>query len=169
LNALAAAVVIEQMKRVDTLAAKRNRLGSRLDSDLAKIEGIWPRPVRKGDYATYWFYIFRIDTDLFGVTNSQFVEALNAEGIWAQVPHTMNVMNWSLFRNDTDDHHACSYHCPLYKGPRPDYDTANYPGIQQVCREGIELLMSPNFTIGDMTDVGRAVAKVARYYAGRKS
>jgi len=169
LNALAAAVAIEQFKRLDKVVARRNLLGSRLDAELAAIEGVKTRPVRRGDYATYWFHLFRIDPGLFGVTNEQFAEALRAEGIPAHVPHTLNVLYWSLFRKDNDDRHACSYHCPLYKEPKPDYDVSGYSGVQQACREGIELLISPNFSIRDVTDMARAITKLARFFGSHKS
>lgn len=169
LNALAAAVCLEQFKRVDILARKRNYLGTCLDAELMKIDGIFPRPVRKGDYATYWLYLFRIDTKKFRITNAQFAKALEAEGIWAIVPHTNNVLKWNLFKKDTDDRHACTFHCPHYKGKRPNYNPDNYPGLKQVCSEAIELLISPNFTLGDIMDMARGVAKVAKYYSNRRN
>ena len=168
LNALAAAVIIEQFQHLDAWAARRHQLGSRLDAALARLPGILPRPVRKGDYATYWYYLFRIDTRRFGVSNVQFARALQAEGIYANAPHTMSVLGWSLFRKDTDDRHACSFHCPLYKGQRPSYDPRDFPGLQQMCREAIEMLMSPHFRVRDIDDMARAVAKVAAWYDRKK-
>jgi dTDP-4-amino-4,6-dideoxygalactose transaminase len=168
LNALAAAVLLEQFKHLDALAAKRNRLGSWLDAQLAKIPGISTRPVRKGDFATYWYYLFRIDPQMFGVSNVEFAKALNAEGVYANAPHTMSVLGWRLFAKDTDDRHACSFHCPLYKGRRPNYDPEDFPGLRQVCRQAVEMLISPNFTMADMADKAAAVAKVARFYSNRK-
>ena len=165
LNALAAAVGIEQFKHLDEWASKRNRLGTRLDRQLDHISGIMTRPVRKGDYATYWYYLFRIVPERFGVTNVQFAKALQAEGIYANAPHTMSVLSWSLFKQDTDDRHACSFHCPRYKGRRPSYDPQDFPGLRQMCRESIEMLMSPHFSVRDIDDMARGVAKVAAYYA----
>lgn len=164
LNALAAAVTIEQLKKLEAICARRNLLGSRLDTELSKIDSIGIRPLGKGDYCTYWFYIFSIDTERLGVTNAQFSGALKKEGIPSQLPHTMNVLNWSLFKKDTDDRHACSYHCPSYKGGKPGYRTEQYPGMVKACEQGIELLMNQNFSVRDILDMAKGIGKVTNYY-----
>ena len=60
--------------------------------------------------------------------------------------------------------HACAETCPLYKGRRPDYDITHYPGTMEVKRRTIQMPMSEFFTLRDMRDTVRAVAKVATHY-----
>lgn len=169
LNAMAAQVGCEQFKLIDKRADRRHRLGTMLDAKLREIPGITPRKVRKGDYATYWHYAFRIDPNVLGCTNIEFAKAVTAEGVECNPSRVTGVLAWSLFRNDTDDRHACSYHCPLYKGPKPDYNPQNYPGLQQICLEMVTVALASTFSVQDTLDMARCVAKVAKYYARSKA
>ena len=81
LNTLVAGVCLEQLKKVRRVCAARNRLGRYLDRELTRIDGITPRPVRKGDYATYWYYLFHISPEKFHCTNAEFAAAMRAEGV----------------------------------------------------------------------------------------
>lgn len=163
LNTLVAGVCLEQMKRVRNICSRRHTLGTRLDKALAKIAGVTPRPVPKGDYATYWYYIFSIDPEVLTCTNVEFVKALTAEGIPASAG-VMNVMEWQLFRDHAVSTHACADSCPLYKGKQPDYSIASYPGMQRAKTCSVRMSMSEFFTNEDIVDMGKAVAKVAAYY-----
>ncbi len=163
LNTLVAGVCLEQLKKVRRVCAARNRLGSWLDRELARIDGITPRPVRKGDYATYWYYLFHIAPEKFRCTNAEFAAAMRAEGI-SVGPFTQNVMHWPMFKDHLLSPHACAEACPLYKGGRPDYDIAHYPGAMEVQRRTIQMWMNESFTLSEMRDTARAVAKVAAHY-----
>jgi dTDP-4-amino-4,6-dideoxygalactose transaminase len=173
LNTLVAAVCLEQMKKLHWICSRRHSYGARLDRELAKIEGIAPRPVRKGDYATYWYYVFLIDPDLLGCTNADFALALRAEGIGARAA-AESVLDWTLFRERRPNRpasagpsagrHACADSCPLYRGKAPDYDIAHYPGLLEVKQRAVRIAMSEFWTPQDIRDVIRGVKKVARYY-----
>jgi dTDP-4-amino-4,6-dideoxygalactose transaminase len=166
LNTLVAGVCLEQLKKVRRLCSVRNRLGRYLDRELARIDGITPRPVRKGDYATYWYYLFHIAPEKFHCSNTEFAAAVRAEGIGVG-PFGSNVMDWPIFRDHLPSPHACAETCPLYKGGRPDYDIAHYPGAMEVKRRAIQLWISDFFTLREMRDTARAVAKVAAHYRHR--
>jgi len=167
LNTLTAAVCLEQLKKVRWICRTRNRYGTRLDRALAAIPGITPRPVRKGDYATYWYYVFSVDPEILGVDSAEFARALHAEGIPCR-PAAESVLDWTLFREHVVSRHACAASCPLYKGPRPDYALENYPGLLQVKRRAIRVGMSEYFTPKDISDIIRAVRKVAAFYRGER-
>jgi len=163
LNTLVAGVCLEQLKQVRRVCSTRNRLGSYLDRELARIDGINPRPVRKGDYATYWYYLFHIAPEKFHCTNAEFAAAMRAEGIPVGA-FTQNVMDWPIFKEHLLSSHACADSCPLYKGGRPDYDSTHYPGVMEVRRRAIQLWMNERLTMREMRDLVRAVAKVAAHY-----
>ena len=83
------AVLSQQLTRLDQQAAIRTRNAAYLDRALREIEGITPqsldpRCTRNGHYA----YIFHYDKRAFAdVSISQFVEAINAEGIPTQASY----------------------------------------------------------------------------------
>lgn len=168
LNTLVAGVCLEQLKKVRSICARRNAQGTYLDRELSKIPGISVRPSGKNDYSTYWFYVFHIDPDRLGCTNDEFAVAMRAEGVHAgSFSEKYNVLEWPLFHEHRDNPHACAEHCPLYKGPRPDYDLANFPGALEVKRRSLRLGVSEFYTMRDMRDVVRAVKKVAEWYGTR--
>lgn len=167
LNTLVAGVCLEQMKIVKKLCAMRHARGARIDRGLEKIPGVQPRPVRKGDYATYWYYVFIIDPEVLGCTSDAFGKAMTAEGVWA-APFTQSVLQWPLFSEHKTSPHACAESCPLYKGGVPDYDAAHYPGLQEVRRRALRMGISEFYTSRDVTDIVRAVKKVAGYFLKKK-
>jgi len=163
LNTLVAGVCLEQMKRVRSICSRRHTLGTRLDRTLDRIDGVAPRPIPKGDYATYWYYVFNMDPGILSCTNAEFAEAMRAEGV-STGAGTLNVMEWKLFREHTESRHACADTCPLYKGKQPDYDISSYPGIQRAKACALRMPMSEFFTNDDVRDMGKAIAKVATHY-----
>ena len=168
LSTLTAGVCLEQMKKVRGICAARHRLGARLDRALAKVNGIQPRPVRPGDYATYWYYVFSVDPDVLGCGRTEFLEALQAEGISAWPLHS-NVLAWPVFKDHLPSPHACAETCPLYKGGVPDYDMASRPGLSRLMERAVQMPMSEHFTTDDMDDVARAISKVARHFREERS
>jgi len=167
LNTLVAAVCLEQMKIVRRLCRARNRHGTRLDRALAKIDGITPRPVRRGDYATYWYYVFSVDPEVLGVGAAEFAAALSAEGVGGgTMRHTP--LEWALFRDHVDNPHACADSCPLYRGKRIDYAIENFPGVLAMQERSVKLGMSQFWTSRDVSDIIRGVCKVARYFIAKE-
>ena len=163
LNTLVAGVCQEQLKKVRWICARRHASGSFLDRELSKIDGINVRPVRRGDYATYWYYVFHMDPERLGCTSQEFCKTLSAEGIGG-APFVQNVMDWPLFKDHKLSTHACADSCPLYRGGRPDYDLAHYPGCMEVRRRSIRLTLTEFYTRDDVRAIVRGVRKVAAYY-----
>ena len=163
LNTLVAAVCLEQMRGLRRICSRRHSYGARLDRALGGIEGVTPRPVPKGDYATYWNYQFHVEPEALGCTVDAFAEALRAEGIGGHA-YRASVMDWPLFRDHPLCPHACAEHCPLYEGPRPDYATANYPGLMRARETTVRMRMSEFYTPQDIKDTIAAVKKVAAYF-----
>jgi dTDP-4-amino-4,6-dideoxygalactose transaminase len=162
LNTLTAAVCLQQLEKVDSICSKRNKLGSALDAALAAIPGITPRPVRRGDYATYWYYLFAIDPDAFTVSPARFREALTHEGVWGGTPRS--VLQWDYFQAPPDDPHACAANCPMYKGS-VSYALENFPGALAVEANSVQLGISEYYRMRDINDIAKAVAKVAAHYS----
>ena len=163
LNTLVAGVCLEQLKKLKWICDRRRASGSFLDRELSKIDGIRVRPVRRSDHATYWYYVFHMDPERFGCTCAEFCKTLSAEGIGA-APFVQNVMDWPLFKDHKPNTHACADACPLYRGKRPDYDLAHYPGCLEVKRRSVRLTLTEFYTRDDVRAIVRGVRKVAAYY-----
>ncbi|NPV65996.1 MAG: DegT/DnrJ/EryC1/StrS family aminotransferase [Anaerolineae bacterium] len=84
-----AAILSQQLARLDEQAAVRSRAAAYLNEHLARIEGITPqaldpRCTRNGHYA----YIFHYDRAAFAnAPTERFIQALNAEGIPTQASY----------------------------------------------------------------------------------
>ena len=163
LNTLVAGVCLEQMKKVRRICAKRHSYGTRLDRALNKIEGITPRPVRKGDYATYWYYEFFVEPEILKCTSDEFAEAVRAEGVGVTAFHR-SVMNWTIFRQYVNNRKAFRKDFPLYKGRLPDYDSSHYPGLMQSNARCIRMFFREWFAPQDITDTIHAIKKVAAHF-----
>lgn len=169
LTCLVAGVALAQLKKLRGICSARHRHGTRLDRALAKIEGVTPRPVPPGHYATYWYYTFHVDPDILGCTAEQFRDALAAEGIagLATIKQWRSLLEWTIFKDHRQDPHACAEHCPLYEGPTPDYDVAGFPGLRRAQRTGIRMWLKEYHTSQDVQDTIQAVRKVATHFRDR--
>jgi len=76
-------------------------------------------------------------------------------------------MDWALFREHRDNPHACAEYCPHYKGPKPDYDSANYPGLMRANQTTLRLFHRGFFTPQDITETIHAFKKVAAYFRNK--
>jgi perosamine synthetase len=95
LTELSAAVGIAQLHEIDAHVGRRERIGSRLSSGIAGLEGLTAPVVRDGCRHVYYVWALRIDADRLGASRAQFSKALQAEGF----PH------------------FCGYVAPLYRLP----------------------------------------------------
>jgi len=77
-----AAVVVEQLKKLEELTDWRVRLAAYLDEKFAEIPGITPQVLaHSDDKHVYYFYPMRYDATVTGISRETFVEAVSAEGI----------------------------------------------------------------------------------------
>ncbi len=81
MNEVTAAVVLAQLDKLEDICAKRNAYGDKITEALKEIPGIYPHKVLDDCKCTYWFYKCRINEEELGVSRSEFVKALSAEGI----------------------------------------------------------------------------------------
>jgi len=167
LNTLVAGVALAQMKKLRRIIARRHAYGTRLDRALSRIAGVVPRPVAKGDYATYWYYTYHIQPEVLGCTVEEFVRALKAEGVRGEA-FKRSLMDWTLFREHRLNRHACMDSCPFYKGPRPDYDTRHYPGLVRANQTTIRMFFREFYTPQDIAETIAGIRKVAAWFRWQK-
>ncbi|MFA6715963.1 MAG: DegT/DnrJ/EryC1/StrS family aminotransferase [Victivallales bacterium] len=83
LSQFQAAILNEQIKKIDRQIDKRQKNAAYLDKKLSQIPGIRPL-IRKKEATrhTYHLYLFRYDTEIFsGITRNIFIESLRSKGI----------------------------------------------------------------------------------------
>lgn len=163
LNIMAAAVALEQIKRVKKLTDTRNARGDKLSALVADAPGIIPHKVLPGAKCTYWYYLLGLDFNVLKCDAATFAQALSAEGVpnWLD---NRTVLHWPLFAEARTDPWACSFSCPLYKG-EVDYSLESYPGVMTAITSQVRFQLNEWWTDKDVRDTAKAIRKVAEHYA----
>ena len=160
-----AALLLEQLKRVEDQSHSREKNAAYLTKQLAEIPGI--RPARMYDGATrnaYHLYIFRYDkTQFANLPRAQFLKALHAEGVPGSGGYTP--LNKEPFLKHTFDSRA-------YRAIYPDKQLAAWternqcPANDKLCEEAVwftqTMLLGPR---EDMDQIADAVRKIQRQAA----
>ena len=143
------AILIEQLKRLDSQNRTRRANGAYLNEKLSEIPGIYPS--RVPSYAachSFHLYVFRFDAGEFGIVREDFLAALAAEGIPCSSGYAHPLYANPLF------------HDPSYE-PRYAGCAAFCPNAERACSEAVwlehRLLLGSR---ADMDDIIRAVRKI---------
>ena len=157
-----AALLTEQLKRVEEQSRTREQNAAYLTRQLAEIPGI--RPARMYPDATrnaYHLYMLRYDKTQFAdLPRAQFLKALRAEGVPGSGGYTP--LNKEPFLKHTFDSRA-------YRAIYPDQQLAAWaernhcPANDQLCEEAVwftqTMLLGPR---DDMDQIAEAVRKIQR-------
>ncbi|MDI6829101.1 MAG: DegT/DnrJ/EryC1/StrS family aminotransferase, partial [Armatimonadota bacterium] len=158
-----------QMEKVKTIVERRRKVADGITRLIADTLGVNPPVVRNECKHSWWLYPITIDEKLLGITPQEFCKALTAEGVPAGVGYIGKPIYMSpVFQERmTYGTSGCPFTCP-HANPR-EYREEDCPNTLEILRKIITLGCNELFTEQDIQDVGDAINKVARYYAGRKS
>ena len=157
------AILLQQLKRVEAQNAKRDENARYLDKHLSKLPGISPLGVREDvTQHSHHLYIFRFHEEEFGISRSQFLEALNAEGVSGLSGYADPLYKNPLFLHQDFYPRGCPITCGHY-GRALDYAAfeALCPNAERACREAVwlehrQLLAERE----DMDDIVHAIEKI---------
>ncbi len=76
-----AAVATAQLTRLESIVARRDRLGTLLSQNLEGVSGVKPHAVHPEDRCGFWFYFLRVEPERLSCSRDEFVRALAAEGV----------------------------------------------------------------------------------------
>ena len=161
----AAAVLLAQLTRLESVCALREKHASCLMEEMRKIPGIFPQEnYAESTRQTYLVIVFRYDqTQFHGLPRSKLIEALKAEGIPAGASYPP--LNRGPFIEKTLNSRA--YRTVFSKERLDRYREQNHcPNNDKLC--GTCLSMQHEVLIGsqsDVDDVLEACAKVQKYSA----
>jgi perosamine synthetase len=157
-----AALLTEQLKRVEEQSRTREQNAAYLTRQLAEIPGIHPARMYKGaTRCAYHLYMLRYEKTQFAdLPRSQFLKALRAEGVPGSGGYTP--LNKEPFLKHTFDSRA-------YRAIYPDSQLANWVERNQcaandkLCEEAVwftqTMLLGPR---EDMDQIAEAVRKIQR-------
>jgi dTDP-4-amino-4,6-dideoxygalactose transaminase len=159
-----AAVAAAQLTRLEQIVTRRNQLGNLLTEKIADVPGIIPHQMHPQDRAVYWFYMFRLRTESFRCSRSEFTKALLAEGAsvrggYIKVP----LYGEPVFRS----HGFFAGRWPVKEMGLTDMDftKCQCPNAESLLADGIRVPIYEYMTEEYILGVAQAIAKVARHYA----
>jgi len=162
---LQGAVLLAQLKKLEWVITRRQKLGDMLTRLLSDIPGIYPPERMNNVDHSYWSFPIRVDQEVLRVTRDEFLKALIGEGIpaggpWPGKPLYLydslaqkiafgaSKVPWSL----TGDGRKIEYG----EGPCPNAELAE--------KELITIHINEFYRENDIEDISKAVHKVATYY-----
>lgn len=157
------AILSQQLRRLEAQNAKRRENARYLDERLSKLPGISPLRVREDvTKHSHHLYIFRFSAEEFGVSRSDFLAALLAEGVSCLAGYAHPLYKNPMFLRQNFYPRGCPVTCGHYDHTI-DYASfeALCPNAERACREAVwlehrQLLAERE----DMDDIIHAIEKI---------
>lgn len=115
-----AAIGIEQLKKLDAIIARRQKIAQQLSNFLDTLEGIKVPYISNASSHSYYIYPMLLDTDTLGISRSAIVKALEAEGLGGLVEGYVNV-----------------HMLPMYQ-QKIAYGSKGFPWTSEICKRNVE-------------------------------
>lgn len=159
---LQAAIGLVQLKKLDKMNEKRNKLAKILTEELQEIDFIKTPIVPDYAYHVFHLYCLKYYEEKTGVNRDLFFEALKAEGALVSKGYTEPLYLNPLYQYKLARKHGCPFTCPYYKG-KVEYSKG-------ICSNAEELAFKRAIWVGihselseqDIQDIATAFKKVAQ-------
>ena len=146
LTDLQASLLISQLRKLGSFAARRKEIARRYDEAFADLPGIRLQREREDSDTVRHLYMLRIDPKVLTCTRREFFDAMDAEGIHCQI-HYIPVYTFPYYRQLGYEGHLCPVAEEIYGGI-------------------LSIPLYPRMTDEEVSEVITAVKKLAAYYAG---
>lgn len=162
---LQAAVGIAQIAKLPKIVAQRHAIGERFTQRIAKLPGLSPHGVKKGNYCSYWFYMLRVDAKKLGASIKDFVKAVTAEGVPIGLGYIPKpVYRYAMFENRAILRHS---EFPLTNKELKrhyTYPEGLCPVAEAIIGTACRLPVNEFFTDQDVEETCEALEKVVRHF-----
>lgn len=158
------AVAAAQMGKLKTICERRHEVGSRITRAIGDAPGVFAPEVVEGDWATYWFYMLRIDPDRLTVDRETFAAALKAEGLSASAGYIpAPVYKYPVFAN----HAFFAKRWPIkeFGLTDMDYTKVSCPVAEAILDTCLIIPVKEVMSDAYGDQCGQAIRRVAQYYA----
>ena len=98
LTEIGAAIGLSQIKKSETLIARREELANYLNKRLDSIDGLIVPKLRDGCRNVYYVWGAKLETEKLGLSNETIAEALNAEGCPTSFGYVEPLYNLPIFK-----------------------------------------------------------------------
>lgn len=168
MNELTAAVAIAQLDKVEDICSKRHAYGEKLNAALQNLPGVYPHKVLADCESSYWFYMLRVNEAELGTTRTEFVKALQAEGLPATEGYIPScVYQYDMFKNKTVYPGNTQYPLDGIHGESIEYKDGDCPVAEAILDTCLKLSISEFYTEQDLEETIAAIHKVCAYYQNK--
>lgn len=167
MSELQGAVAIGQLKKIESIVERRNKLGMRLVKGLAEIKGIIPQKIPEYSTHSFFLLVVRIDPDVIRVPVKEFCRALEAEGIPSKpnmITGGMPVYLYDIFQNRSAFPKSMIPFVSEDLGSNLEYQRGLCPNAENAFEHTFNLNITEFYTEEDIDDMIRATTKVSGYY-----
>lgn len=140
-----ASIGIHQLEKLEGFIQKRQQCARIYDKNFSSLDEIEILSPCEDGRNTYHLYMIKLNLEKLRITRDEFIEALFAENIAANV-------------------HYIPIHCHPYYKNKFAYRPGDYPVAEDTYRRIVSLPIYPKMSIDDVWDVINAVKKLITYY-----
>lgn len=160
-----AAIASEQLRKLEALTAGRIQRADVLRERWSKVPGLHPAVVRPGCRHSFYVLAVQFDADVVGVSRSEFVAAVRAEGVPLSEGYVEPLYLQPIYQRRA---FHCGPNCPDYTGT-VSYERGICPTAELMHDKRLfyTALIHPGLDPSDLDDIATAVEKVASGIARR--
>jgi perosamine synthetase len=160
---LQGAVAIAQLRKLDSIVARRRAFAERLQVGLTGVVGIRPPQPTDGANPSWWFYMLRVDEDILGIDADTFCAALSAEGIRASAHYIAKPLyHYPIFA----DHSAFPH--PGHAYDSYDYSAQPCPEAEAILKTCVQLPVNEAFTKADADEIAFGIRRLCAWLIANK-
>jgi dTDP-4-amino-4,6-dideoxygalactose transaminase len=156
---LQGAVAVAQLKKLESIVARRRRWCGALSERLRDVEGITLPEATPGCEPSWWFYMMRVVPETLGADADTFAQALRAEGLPVGAHYIGQCLyEYPLFAN----HSAFSHGEHPFAGRA--YGKGLCPTAEAILDTCVILSVHEAYTETDLEETAQAIRQVASWF-----
>ena len=160
---LQGAVARAQLRKLDSIVARRRNWCSELTRRLGGIAGLHLPQATTGCEHSYWFYLMRVDAAKLGATAGEFADALKAEGL----PVSAHYIRQAVYEYPIFVRHQAFDHGEPHPFVSREYGKGLCPTAEAILDTCVCLQVCEFYTQQDLDQTQRAIHRVARWFGRR--
>lgn len=159
---LQSAVAVAQLRKLDSIVARRQTWCSALSESLQSIPGLHlPQPT-PGCEPSWWFYMMRVEKERLGADTDEFAAALKAEGL----PVSAHYIGKPIYGYPVFQEHS-AYERGAHGFEAREYKSGDCPTAEAILSTCIQLAINEGYTPTDLEETSHAIRRVAAWFARR--
>ena len=161
LTEIAAAMALEQLKKLDRFNRVRRDLVERLNRELSRFPFLVPPPSTEG--AAYYIYPLRFLPETAGTSRAEFVRRLQTEGVVLEEGYVRPLYLQPLYQRRQLFKHGYPFTAPANQGARMEYERGTCPNAEKLHFEQmlISEIIRPPHGAEELPGMIRGIEKTA--------